>query len=845
MTTLTIGMACYDDPDGVWATMQDLARAIRREQLLGIELLVVDNHPESIAGEVTRKDVAKFPAARYIPMREPVGTAPPRNRVFAEARGDWVLCLDSHVLLDDGVLGRLLAWIQGRNDRDLFHGPVLDEGTHEVSATHQVETWGDGMFGVWELAELLLDPEADPQPIAMSGCGLFLCRKDAWLGFHPEFREFGGEEGYIHQKFRAAGQHVMCLPWLRFIHHFRESPTTPYPQNWRSRARNYLLSYQELNYPDWDDMYAELVRTGRVKREAWSELCAETGAEPRRPRAASSLVASPTAKPGVVDPSQFACRHRLPVIRTDLCDLCGIRGQTFEVHGCQVHGECSVNRRQMNLRSCVLCPDRDATGAAEVPVSAIAPANVTPPAKVTIVIAARNNGPFLAEAITSALNQSHPCEVIYVDDASSDDSLAIARSFEDRGLIVLEPVPHAGVCSARNRGADFARGDSLCFLDGDDVMPRGFIALHLAAMCTHVPFVYGPAEEYGGPHSGNVWPVPEWQDYDRWSSNTVNTSALYARWAFEGAGRWSDAVPTMWDWDLALRACRLGTPRPSAAKLLYRQHPASWSHLIGEKKGRLDMQALVRRRNASLGLGAVLSGRLPELLPRWFDELAASLRWWQPGRAVKLALIDNSRNESFGRLLRDCLARHRETFAPVRVIASQETWPAEQTRWESPDWVAGFMARSCQMLSDALGTDLVWLVEDDILPPIEAAQQLWERLTLGLNPPAITAAPYRNRHDRSRYVGGYWYDGHPDELQALPSGAGQDEAMPVEIVGTGCAMFWRERAADFSRSHTDQPRYAAHDWAWSLATRQLGRDVILLPLAKCAHVAAMDDVIAA
>lgn len=47
--------------------------------------------------------------------------------------------------------------------------------------------------------------------------------------------------------------------------------------------------------------------------------------------------------------------------------------------------------------------------------------------QVSIVIAARNNEKYLAETIESALQQSIPCEVIYADDNSIDDSVELAQ----------------------------------------------------------------------------------------------------------------------------------------------------------------------------------------------------------------------------------------------------------------------------------------------------------------------------------------------------------------------------------------------------------------------------------
>lgn len=64
------------------------------------------------------------------------------------------------------------------------------------------------------------------------------------------------------------------------------------------------------------------------------------------------------APPAPVDPEQFACVHRGPVLETRLCDLCGVRGQPFEVYQCGKHGECSIGRKHSKVQPCISCNDR-------------------------------------------------------------------------------------------------------------------------------------------------------------------------------------------------------------------------------------------------------------------------------------------------------------------------------------------------------------------------------------------------------------------------------------------------------------------------------------------------------
>jgi hypothetical protein len=64
--------------------------------------------------------------------------------------------------------------------------------------------------------------------------------------------------------------------------------------------------------------------------------------------------------PRVADPvpASAACVHRGAVIETGACDLCGIRGQKFEIFSCAIHGRCSLTRRHSKIRSCAACADR-------------------------------------------------------------------------------------------------------------------------------------------------------------------------------------------------------------------------------------------------------------------------------------------------------------------------------------------------------------------------------------------------------------------------------------------------------------------------------------------------------
>lgn len=85
---------------------------------------------------------------------------------------------------------------------------------------------------------------------------------------------------------------------------------------------------------------------------------------------------------------------------------------------------------------------------------------------ITIVIASYNQAEFLPDAIESALAQTLPCEIIVVNDGSTDNSLAVARRYSVK---VVDQV-NKGLSSARNTGIMNATGDYILFLDADDIL---------------------------------------------------------------------------------------------------------------------------------------------------------------------------------------------------------------------------------------------------------------------------------------------------------------------------------------------------------------------------------------
>lgn len=119
--------------------------------------------------------------------------------------------------------------------------------------------------------QFLADVDDAEFDVPGQGLGLFVCRKDSWPGFNPNFRGFGGEEMYIHRKFRDRGGRTLCLSWLRWAHRFGRASGAPYPLLIADKVRNYVLGLTELGLP-LDRCHRHFVEGGLFPQQAWELL---------------------------------------------------------------------------------------------------------------------------------------------------------------------------------------------------------------------------------------------------------------------------------------------------------------------------------------------------------------------------------------------------------------------------------------------------------------------------------------------------------------------------------------------------------------------------------------------
>ncbi len=105
--------------------------------------------------------------------------------------------------------------------------------------------------------------------------------------------------------------------------------------------------------------------------------------------------------------------------------------------------------------------------------------------KLSIIIPVFNSEKTIIRALNSIVDQkghSFLVEIIIVDDASDDSSVAMVKSYIDKygGRYIFRLLINAsnqGVSKSRNRGLDSSTGDYVAFLDSDDVFNNGKLSI--------------------------------------------------------------------------------------------------------------------------------------------------------------------------------------------------------------------------------------------------------------------------------------------------------------------------------------------------------------------------------
>jgi glycosyltransferase involved in cell wall biosynthesis len=217
-------------------------------------------------------------------------------------------------------------------------------------------------------------------------------------------------------------------------------------------------------------------------------------------------------------------------------------------------------------------------------------------ARVDVAVPCYQHGAFLRDCVASVLGQGVDVRVLIVDNASSDDSPAVARELaaDPRVEVVLRERnlgPHASF----NAGVDWARGDYFMVLCSDDLLAPGSLAEMVAALERHpgASFALGrdvhwaagaPAPELVKPAFPAAWMVVAGREFIRGRCRRpegyIAAGMVLVRTAAQkAAGHYRPELPHTDDFELLLRLALLGDVAETAAVVgIKRMHAENRTH---------------------------------------------------------------------------------------------------------------------------------------------------------------------------------------------------------------------------------------------------------------------------
>ena len=327
MPRYTIAMSTYLDFHGVYFTQA----ALRMYQdLRDCEIIILDNDPKG-AHSADLKNLVNNSQNQTVPIKyfeydDVKSTSATRSKLFDLAEGELVIVADCHILFKPGAIAKMKKfWESADADmkKNMFTGPLLMDCLQHHQ-THFECKFRAEMEGFWatawrkegkyyvaqedetktkvQMRELLTDKigfefkhtwsghehaakklgfelagwgdDDDIFEVPAQGLGMFAAAKEHWLGFNPHHKHFGGEECYIHEKYRQAGRKTYCLPWMAWQHRFGRPEGPRYPITREGKMRNYVLEYQELGL-DLERVRHHFIDEIGLKPELWDKLIAD------------------------------------------------------------------------------------------------------------------------------------------------------------------------------------------------------------------------------------------------------------------------------------------------------------------------------------------------------------------------------------------------------------------------------------------------------------------------------------------------------------------------------------------------------------------------------------------
>ncbi len=449
---------------------------------------------------------------------------------------------------------------------------------------------------------------------------------------------------------------------------------------------------------------------------------------------------------------------------------------------------------------------------------------VTPPIAVRrnvdidVIIPCHNYGRYLRECLDSVLHSSvRPASIIVVDDSSTDNTGDIAAEFSEVRYVRVE---HRSAIKSRRAGFELGRAAFVLFLDADDVLHPNYIEAGLEQFRRETGVVYSDFTLFGETSGRRVL------NYDPSTiqlRNTIHAGAIYRRAALDVSQSLEQKTSESShdDWHVAKRVVAHGWKVvKNPVDYRYRIHGSSMmKSAVNELRGPEGYYQLANLRSADVTICIPFSGRRfawPKLRD-WLE------RQTHPRDKCKLLLANCGTDDHFADEVAMWLPTSGyKSFAITRFHVGQRSGLADENRRDERVCadVRIVVARIYSRMRQELTTEFAFIVEDDIVPPLDAI----DRLLRCLDHKVVCATgAYRSRY----HQGFVLYDAN---RQPLTRGTGRQE---VYFHGFGCLLTRRSVLDLFPITHVG--KFADYDLNFCESIREAGWKSVVDWSVECEH----------
>ncbi len=225
---------------------------------------------------------------------------------------------------------------------------------------------------------------------------------------------------------------------------------------------------------------------------------------------------------------------------------------------------------------------------------------------VSVIIPTYNRADYIVETLETVLAQTHaPCEIIIVDNGSTDDTLDRLEPYADVVRIIQEAQNGMGGAYARNTGIKNAQGDCIAILDSDDLWHPSKLELQMARLKNdqNLAWVYSDSVEFEHDKSNVLYVQSKRFKLHEgmilkplfMKNFIVSATPVIRREVFEQVGVYHP-LPKATDWDMMLRiAARYPIALVPQILAYKRRHAANVTTSTGGQKGLNSSLEVVQR----------------------------------------------------------------------------------------------------------------------------------------------------------------------------------------------------------------------------------------------------------